>query len=328
MEGLEVVPHFYWSQCMVCYKEDEPSSPLLRCSRCHIAPYCSTNHQRSHWKQHKLLCTFIAGSVEEGQPSYFSRMVGRSQEDWEQFMSSSVTSCSTLLGRPLSQVEKEMFLFPRSCHVSSCHSVTGQPSMVDCLDCLCVSYCSQEHKDLDKEHHAVGCRQLKLARLLDSQEMMKGMKVPSLAPFQDREYLGTSKNIKCHVVQMEYSRLGLGPIEEEDVDGMMMDETSNDPQELKITMDFTLLTNLLTGPLTVLDIGHNLVPDFSTKKNLTVHFSGASYFEMVAMLKWEYLAHRLPALDRLEYAFVGPEWGTDVRKDGMISIPIFLSVRN
>ena len=156
---------------------------------------------------------------------------------------------------------------------------------------------------------------------LRRQTMVKGLKVPSLAPYQqDREYLGSSKNIKCHVVQMEYSRLCLGPIEEEDVDGMMMDETSYDPQVLDITMDFTLLTNLLTGPLTVLDIGHNLVPDLSTKKDLTVHFAGASYFEMVAMLKWKYLAHRLPALDRLDYAFAGPELEQGGRKKGMSSI--------
>ena len=39
---------------------------------------------------------------------------------------------------------------------------------------------------------------------------------------------------------------------------------------------------------------------------------------MLALIKWEYLAHRLPALERLDYAFVGPEWGDEERKGGKI----------
>jgi len=314
--AIQVVSHFYWSHCLVCYKEQTPSAPLLRCSRCHSAPYCSPTHQRAHWKKHKQLCTFMSESAEEEQHSFFSHMVGSTQEDWTEFITSSVPICSFFLGRPLSQQEKEMFLFSRSCQVSSCHSVTGHPDMVDCLDCLCVSYCSQEHKKQDKESHALGCKQLKLARVLDRQEMMTGVRVPSLAPFQDIEYMGTSKDIRTHVVQLEYARLGLGPVEEEDVEKMVMDDISDDPEVMDIAMDFALLTNLLTGPLTVLDIGHKFIPSFSTKNSLTVHVVGANFFEMVAMLKWEYLAHRLPALNRLDYAFVGPEWGEEGRKAG------------
>ncbi|KAF2344675.1 Zinc finger MYND-type [Trinorchestia longiramus] len=27
-----------------------------RCGRCHMTPYCSREHQRQHWQQHKALC--------------------------------------------------------------------------------------------------------------------------------------------------------------------------------------------------------------------------------------------------------------------------------
>jgi hypothetical protein len=111
-EAIQVATHFYWSHCLVCYKEQTPSAPLLRCNRCHTAPYCSPTHQRSHWKKHKQLCTYMSESAEEGQHSVFSHMVGSNQGDWTEFITSSVSTCSFFLGRSLSQQEKEMFLFP------------------------------------------------------------------------------------------------------------------------------------------------------------------------------------------------------------------------
>ena len=136
---------------MVCHKEDNPSSTLQRCSRCHLAPYCSSTHQKSHWQQHKQLCNFLSESAVRGEFSFFSPLVGSSQKEWTKSRLSSVTTCSKVLGRPLSQLEKETLLFPRACHVTTCHSVTGRPAMLDCKDCLCVSYCCQEHRKKDKK---------------------------------------------------------------------------------------------------------------------------------------------------------------------------------
>merc|ERR1719186_1252568 len=107
-----------------------------------------------------------------------------------------------------------------------------------------------------------------------------------------------------HVVQMEGARLGLGPLE--DGEDYEMD-VSDDPEAMKTVMDFASLTNQLSGPLTLLDIGYKFIPNFSTRKHLTIHLAGSSMFEMLGMIEWEYLAHRLPALDRLDFAFVGPE---------------------
>ena len=40
---------------------------------------------------------------------------------------------------------------------------------------------------------------------------------------------------------------------------------------------------------------------------MVVHVVGASIIEMMGLIKWEYLAHRLPALKSLTYVFIGPE---------------------
>ena len=104
---IEREPHFYWSQCLVCHKEDTFSSPLKKCSRCHMAPYCSPNHQRSHWKNHKHICFFFAETLAlTGQLSFFSNMAGSSQADWSDFCTGTLIQwqqCSAMLGRTSSQ---------------------------------------------------------------------------------------------------------------------------------------------------------------------------------------------------------------------------------
>ena len=62
-----------------------------------------------------------------------------------------------------------------------------------------------------------------------------------------------------------------------------------------------------SGPLTLLQQASRLLPDLPTRTRLTVHIVGAGIYEMMGLIKWEYLAHRLPALKRLELVFVGPE---------------------
>ncbi|KAL1691870.1 UbiA prenyltransferase family-domain-containing protein [Schizophyllum commune] len=39
-----------------CSKESSDSGPLLRCAKCRSTVYCSQQHQRAHWSQHKQRC--------------------------------------------------------------------------------------------------------------------------------------------------------------------------------------------------------------------------------------------------------------------------------
>ena len=49
------------------------------------------------------------------------------------------------------------------------------------------------------------------------------------------------------------------------------------------------------------------IEDFGKRTSLVVHIVGASIYEIIGIIKWEYLAHRLPALKDLHLVFVGPE---------------------
>ncbi|XP_014452202.3 egl nine homolog 1 [Alligator mississippiensis] len=50
--------------CELCGKMEN----LLRCGRCRSSFYCSKEHQRQHWKKHKLLCRGAAGGAAEPAP--------------------------------------------------------------------------------------------------------------------------------------------------------------------------------------------------------------------------------------------------------------------
>lgn len=44
--------------CAVCGVHLQPDgTKLFRCSRCKSVQYCSKEHQKKHWKLHKMMCT-------------------------------------------------------------------------------------------------------------------------------------------------------------------------------------------------------------------------------------------------------------------------------
>ena len=44
--------------------------------------------------------------------------------------------------------------------------------MYDCCECYCVTYCSQQHLEEDKERHEMDCRELRIAMLADTYEVL------------------------------------------------------------------------------------------------------------------------------------------------------------
>ncbi len=71
---LLAAPHFYWGCCMVCRLAATPDTPLKRCSKCACIFYCSQEHQRAHWKQHRKMCSYLATAAEEiGADNFFGK---------------------------------------------------------------------------------------------------------------------------------------------------------------------------------------------------------------------------------------------------------------
>ena len=51
--------------CYNCFKVDTAQKRLKRCSRCHIARYCSTTCQAAHWGSHKTTCEAMKAQREK-----------------------------------------------------------------------------------------------------------------------------------------------------------------------------------------------------------------------------------------------------------------------
>ena len=198
---------------------------------------------------------------------------------------------STIQLKTLTMFEREMFLFPRVCRV--CHSAAPRcpgGSMITCSTCLFTVWCSDKCREEWKDRHESVCQQLRLARIADRYESQVDLGIPGLPPNLDGEYLGTVPDI---------------------TQALVIGESEMGNQEL----EFAFLTNQLSGVFTLLDIGHKFLSDFGTKSSLTVHIAGANINEMMGIIKWEVLAHRLPALRSFYVIFVGPELSKDKKGD-------------
>jgi len=249
--------------------------------------YCSPAHQKAHWRKHKILCNYLAtAALQGGQENFFIGQQGKDRLEWNKFRMNAVKMCSVLLSRPLAMEEQEMFLFPRVCRMAGCYSSgTSSNQLQDCSTCFCVTWCSDMHREEMAEQHKSVCRELRLARVADRYECQVTVGLPSLPSTLDTVYMGTAPDI-THFVDKPWA---------------VKDEIT------KEELDFAFLTNQLSGPLTLLDVGSRFVPDLSARTSLTVHIAGASIYEMMGIIKWEYLAHRLPNISTVHLAFIGPE---------------------
>ena len=79
---------------------------------------------------------------------------------------------------------------------------------------------------------------------------------------------------------------------------------ANDNEVKVDEMEFRFLTNSLSSPLTLL---HGLLSGSkgSLKEDLVVHIAGSDVIEMLGIIKWEYILHRLPKVKSLRIVFIG-----------------------
>jgi hypothetical protein len=172
--------------------------------------------------------------------------------------------------------------------------------MVDCFDCRAVADCGSEHKEQEAAQHATHCRHLRLARLMDLHEAEHGCggvgHDPGFPEALDSEWLG-AESVLVNAVAM-------------------FDELDSSRGCLRYLsapeLQLSCLSEQLSAPLTLLLAAAALVPGLASARELLLHMpgagGGAAAGEVLGGLgRWEFLAHRLPALRRLAVALVGPD---------------------
>jgi len=280
--------HYYPSLCGHCHQPGTDSAPLKRCSGCRSVYYCSADHQKKDRRRHRKLCQYIAANYSQ----LFADYTGKSRQDWVK-----KNTRNYQLYHYLEEQDEPFFLFPPVCRQTGCFSLEREGGkLLTCPDCLSVSWCSQSHQAQAAQQHQQFCFKLKLSRIADCLENKHDLDIiiPALPDHLDQKYQGTPSTKEDQVQHL------LGLVSENGFKDYGV-------EDLDPVMEVLFLSDLLSGPYTLLESGHKFLPDMAHRETLKVHIAGSSIYESVSAIKWEYLAHRLPALKSLEIMFIGPK---------------------
>jgi len=241
---------------------------------------------------------------------------------WTKFRTNAVQMAQVLMGGiKLQEWEKEMFLFPKACRVCR----LAELDMYDCHRCQGSTYCSAEHREADAERHAELCSELKYAMVLDNYESTISIAAPPVpSPIDEtfRPEKFRDQDIKSYLMeQVEWSRTST--LYASNTSGTKKGKKKGKKAAASETetaavdldeMEFRFLSDRLSGSLTIVSACLGLEEmangvGIGACRDLTIHIVGANVVEMLGIIKWEYLTHRLPALENCRIVFIGPELG-------------------
>ncbi|EFN82510.1 hypothetical protein EAI_00215, partial [Harpegnathos saltator] len=143
---------FHPNLCHIC-KEKRGVVRLVTCNRCFMISYCSEDHKKLHFPQHRKFCTALEKFLKD-DPKWFTRRFTR--DEWYKAQSQLCVSVAIDLRRILEKYEIQMFIFARSCLI--CHQQTG---LYSCIKCLSADYCLEHKEQFGQQHYSI-CDLLKL----------------------------------------------------------------------------------------------------------------------------------------------------------------------
>ncbi|KAK7070958.1 hypothetical protein SK128_008477 [Halocaridina rubra] len=293
---LSAVRRFFPGLCALCYKHPTGGTHLKHCSQCYLVSYCSKECQKKDWKIHKPFCVVNAA---QGRNSVFSKAKTevKDKEEWNAFRTSLQVAASINLCRNLEVFERDILWYPRLCEVCRESDIS---KLTACDTCNSVFYCSETHVSENSDDHRKWCHKFLLCVHIDRFEKMNGM---SNLPFPIKIYNTYS------VLPESMSKLLNSELE------------SHSHKNSNHTMFMIMISDRLTDPITLLyALQHyyfgNSKLKFNEMNQLTIHVVGAESRELLDMIRWEYILHRLPALSKLHVSFIGPKIFSDLDGNG------------
>lgn len=263
---------FYASLCHVC---KQYSLDLKRCSICKTFAYCSKEHQKQDWQEHKHFCKVIS-KANSMITSY--HQIDCDIEKWRRYRLELQAIWKILLKRDLHSYEYQVWMFPRVC--AYCFS---KDNLIDCQECLSVAYCVLHEEEIKRRVHKKNCEQLKLCREI--------------------EVLLASGKIQFPIVKCT-------PHLNEDIKQFPEDITQilkkcfieNDNNLIDFILKCECCSNFAT-------IAHIIDKFIRNKTSLIIHVVGASSLE--ASTDWcsisQNLFHFFPIIETIEWILIGPE---------------------
>ncbi|KAG8238204.1 hypothetical protein J437_LFUL018087 [Ladona fulva] len=279
-------PIFMANTCHICKLTHGGSTRLQTCSACRLITYCSKEHQKKHWKEHKSICKVVQNMVRQrGLTDLFSNAHKITDADeWRKFRCILLTEAENYLDRALLPYEREMFLYPRTC--GKCHRSDPEKLKV-CKLCHYINFCCNEH--IASGHH-IWCQDLKLLLEINQYQSLYGLIKPFIPNFKLNERKPFPNDMKDFI--LNYVSI------EKNFDLFNLYEAT--------------LSDVASYPLTVLyAINYLKERNFYTtlSNKLSIHLVGAeSQFEADTISKWDaFLINLLPDVVKLNLVFIGPE---------------------
>ncbi|XP_046405639.1 titin homolog [Ischnura elegans] len=284
-ETFQARPIFMANACHVCKCTHGGETRLKSCSACRLIAYCSKEHQRMHWKEHKPLCQQVQKRIKKSglQDLYGDAHKITDAEEWRKYRCFHIVDIEKRMGRPLLPFEREMFLYPRVCTV--CYKSDPEKLKV-CKGCHFINYCSAGHLPIS---HKVWCKDLKMLLQINQYQSKYGLLRPQIPS-----------------INLDFSK----PFPKSMKD-FFSASLVNDRNSSHFSMYECILSDVATCPLTICHVFNllNGVNQSNIPKNLTIHLVGAeNQFEVEPLSKWDaFLLNLLPQVEKVHLVFVGPE---------------------
>lgn len=270
---------FYPNACHVCKKFGKEIS-LKRCGNCSMISYCSKEHQKTHWSQHKDLCNVIYSILKENKvSSVLNNEHDVNTKAWAEMKMNFMLLVMIKMGRKLKHYEEEMFKFLRSCAV--CHN-RNLKALEDCANCPSASFCAKHTNDTV---HKQVCHLVKLCYDLDAVAIIHKKKIPEIKIPHNADYTDLPENIKDFI------------------DSYI--ELRKDSQ-ISLQEEMVLNTEYLTRPLTFLYAIQKL--EYTLEGNtMVIHVIAANILDLEGIELWETLLHWIPSIKAWKIYLIGPE---------------------
>lgn len=281
---MEGIPFFYHFICHTCKEE---STVLKNCKGCHLVSYCSVDHQKVDWTNHKDLCRCIQELLKKWNVPNIFGIESKTVDEWRHVRLSLIYCVQEHLSRPLAIDEKQMFYFAKVCRV--CFS-TNVSTDYKCDQCCTVVYCSEEHRDNHIEKHLLECSELRNCYIIDK--------------------LCAELNAKPKKIENYFQFSLSDKTLPDDIMTFIKDYFQFDG------IDSLLFSESLSGSLSlVYSILSCLQLPLISKESLKIHVIGASIYERSFIKNIEVLFHCISALNELSIFLIGPEYACSINTE-------------